>query len=124
MTRLPPLRFVFHRVLTVNTPISRRARPKILLRGAPVIRVKPRDLAAAGVERVPRVVGVRNGLPLLEDGWVLAAANVLWCTGYHPGFSWIDLPVFGTEGPMHERGVVEGDPGLYSVGLEFLYTKS
>src|SRR5215203_2396202 len=30
------LRFLFHRVLTVNTPIGRRARPKILSRGAPV----------------------------------------------------------------------------------------
>jgi putative flavoprotein involved in K+ transport len=28
------LRFVFHRVLTVNTPIGRRARPRILSRGA------------------------------------------------------------------------------------------
>ncbi len=118
------LRFVFHRVLTVNTPIGRRARPKMLSRGAPVIRVKPRDLAACGVERVPRTVGARDGLPLLEDGRVLEAANVIWCTGYHPGFSWIDLPVFGTEGPMHERGIVASEPGLYFVGLEFLYAMS
>jgi putative flavoprotein involved in K+ transport len=115
------LRFLFHRVLTANTPISRRARPKILSRGAPVIRVK---LDSAGVERVPRVVGVSNGSPLLEDGRLLEAANVIWCTGYHPGFSWIDLPVFGTEGPMHERGIVASEPGLYLLGLEFLYAMS
>jgi putative flavoprotein involved in K+ transport len=118
------LRFVFHRVLTVNTPIGRRARPKILSRGAPVIRVKPGDLASAGVERVPRMIGVRDGLPLLEDGRVLEVANVIWCTGYHPGFSWVDLPVFGAEGPIHERGIVHGVPGLYFVGLEFLYAMS
>ena len=118
------LRFVFHRVLTVNTPIGRRARPKILSRGAPAIRVKPGDLVSAGVERVPRMIGVRDGLPLLEDGRVLEAANVVWCTGFHPGFSWIDLPVFGAEGPMHERGVVESEPGLYFLGLEFLYAMS
>ena len=118
------LRFVFHRVLTVNTPIGRRARPKILSRGAPAIRVKPRDLDAAGVERVPRMTGVRDGLPLLEGDRVLDTANVIWCTGYHPGFSWIDLPVFGSEGPIHERGVVESEPGLYFVGLEFLYAMS
>jgi putative flavoprotein involved in K+ transport len=118
------LRFVFHRVLTVNTPIGRRARPKILSRGAPVIRVKPRELAAAGVERVPRMIGVRDGLPLLEDDRTLDAANVIWCTGYHPGFSWIDLPVFGFEGPIHHRGVVQSEPGLYFVGLEFLYAMS
>ncbi len=118
------LRFVFHRVLTVNTPVGRNARPKILSRGAPVIRVKPNDLTSAGVERVPRMIGVRDGLPLLEDGRVLDAANVIWCTGYHTGFSWIDLPVFGAEGPMHERGVVDSEPGLYFVGLEFLYAMS
>jgi len=118
------LRFVFHRVLTVDTPIGRRARPRILSRGAPVIRVKPGDLASAGVERVPRMIGVRDGLPLLEDGRVLEVANVIWCTGYHPGFSWIDLPVFGAEGPIHERGIVHDVPGVYFVGLEFLYAMS
>ena len=118
------LRFVFHRVLTINTPIGRLARPRILSRGAPVIRVKPGDLTSAGVERVPRVIGVRDGLPLLEDDRTLDAANVIWCTGFHPGFSWIDLPIFGKEGPIHERGVVKSEPGLYFVGLEFLYAMS
>jgi putative flavoprotein involved in K+ transport len=118
------LRFVFHRVLTVNTPIGRKARPKILSRGAPAIRVKPGDLASAGVERVPRMIGVRDGLPLLEDDRALDVANVIWCTGYHPGFSWVDLPVFGTEGPIHERGIVQSEPGLYFLGLEFLYAMS
>jgi len=118
------LRFVFHRVLSVNTPIGRRARPKILSNGAPLIRVKPGDLAAAGVERVPRVVGVRDGLPLLEDGRALEAANVVWCTGFHPGFSWIKLPIFEAEEPAHERGIVGSEPGLYFVGLEFLYAMS
>ena len=118
------LRFVFHRVLTVNTPIGRKARPRILSRGAPVIRVKPRDLDSAGVERVPRMIGVRDGLPLLEAERTLDAANVIWCTGYHTGFSWIDLPVFGAEGPMHERGIIKSEPGLYFIGLEFLYAMS
>jgi putative flavoprotein involved in K+ transport len=118
------LRFVFHRVLTVNTPIGRRARPKILSRGAPAIRVKPRDLDAAGVKRVSRTIGVRDGLPLLEDDRVLGAANIIWCTDFHPGFSWIDLPIFGTEGPIHERGIVQSEPGLYFVGLDFLYAMS
>jgi putative flavoprotein involved in K+ transport len=111
-------------VLTVNTPVGRRARPKILSSGAPLIRVKPRDLASAGVERAPRMIGVRDGLPLLEDDRTLDAANVIWCTGYHPGFSWIDLPIFEAELPMHERGIVQSEPGLYFVGLEFLYAMS
>lgn len=120
------LRFVFHRVLSVSTPIGRRARPGALERAAPLVRVKPRDLRAAGVEWVPRTAGVEGGLPRLEDGRVLEVSNVIWCTGYRPGFSWIDLPIFddGGEEPRHRSGVVEEQPGLYFVGLHFLHALS
>jgi putative flavoprotein involved in K+ transport len=120
------LRFVGHRVLTVDTPIGRGMRPRLMAHGAPLVRVKPKDLAAAGVQRVPRVVGVRDGHPLLADQRVLEVANVIWCTGYGPDFSWIDLPVFGEQAhePMHYRGVVASQPGLYFVGLFFLYAMS
>lgn len=119
------LRVVFHRVLTIKTPIGRRARPKMLRAAAPLIRTRPRDLVAAGVERTGRVVGVQDGLPLLEDGRTIDVANVVWCTGFHPGFSWIDLPIFDHGGePRHEAGVVPDMPGLYFVGLHFLYAFS
>jgi putative flavoprotein involved in K+ transport len=125
---LPVLfRVVFHRILTVDTPMGRRARPSIISKGGPLIRVKPADLVAAGVERTPRVTGVRDGKPLLADGRVLDTSNVIWCTGFHPGLSWIDLPkpVYGTDGdPVHDRGIVPGEPGLYFVGLHFLYSFS
>jgi putative flavoprotein involved in K+ transport len=118
-------RVVFHRVLTLSTPIGRKAHPKMTRGGLPLIRTKPNDLAAAGVERVGRVVGVQGGRPVLEDGRVVDAANVIWCTGYHPGFSWIDVPVFDDDGePRHDRGVARGEPGLYFVGLHFLYSVS
>lgn len=117
------MRFIGHHVLTVSTPIGRKARPKMLSSSAPLVRVKPDDLIKASVERVARVVGVRDGWPLLADGRVLEVANVIWCTGYHAGFSWIDLPVFGEDGrPMHDRGVVSTSPGMYFVGLHFLYS--
>lgn len=119
------LRVVFHRLLTIRTPLGRKARPKVLAKGAPLIRVKPKDLAAAGVQRVARVVGVRDGKPVLEDGRILDVANVIWCGGFHPGFDWIDLPVFGEQGQvLHRGGVVESQPGLYFVGLAFLYAMS
>jgi len=119
------LRFVFHRLLTIATPLGRKVRPSVLRKGAPLIRTKRRDLAGAGVECVPRTVGVERGLPALEDGRVLDAQNVVWCTGYRPDFSWIDAPVFDEDGdPRHERGVVAEAPGLYFVGLHFLYAMS
>ncbi len=118
-------RVLFHRLLTVDTPIGRRARPKIISQGGPLIRVKPKDLEAAGVERVGRVAGVREGRPVLEDGRVLDVASVVWCTGFDPGFTWIDLPVLDERGePKQERGFVPTSPGLYFVGLHFLYSLS
>ena len=118
-------RVVFHRLLTVDTPIGRKARPRAVSQGGPLIRVKPTDLAAAGIQRVGRVTGVRNGRPVVEGDRIVEAANVVWCTGYHPGLSWIDLPVIGPSGePIHERGIVPMEPGLYFVGLHFLYALS
>jgi putative flavoprotein involved in K+ transport len=115
-------RFIGHHVLTRGTPIGRKAGPQLAQRATPLIRTKARDLEAAGVERVPRVEGVRDGLPVLEGGRVLDVANVIWCTGFRKDFSWIDLPVFGDDGePEHERGVVAKAPGLYFVGLNFQY---
>jgi putative flavoprotein involved in K+ transport len=118
----PVLWFLWSHVLTVRTPIGRYVRPKVLASGAPLIRVKPKHLAAAGVERVPRTVGVRDGLPELEDSRVLDVANVIWCTGFRPDLGWIDLPALrGKNDPETERGVFPGEPGLYVVGLDFLY---
>jgi putative flavoprotein involved in K+ transport len=119
------VRFIGHYVLSMATPIGRKQRPKLLKTASPLVRVKPKDLTNAGVERVGRVVGAQNGKPLLEDGRTLDIANVIWCTGYVPGFSWIDLPVFDDGGnPMHERGIVHRMPGMYFVGLHFLYAMS
>jgi putative flavoprotein involved in K+ transport len=118
-------RVVFHRILTVKTPMGRKARQKMLTQGGPLIRIKPKDLASAGVERVPRVGGVREGQPVLDDGRLLEVENVIWCTGFTPGFTWIDLPVFGEDGePKQEGGIVQSEPGLYFVGLHFLYAFS
>lgn len=119
------LRLLFHRVLTIKTPMGRKARPRMARHGGPLIRTRTADLLAAGVQRVPRVASVEAGLPVLENGRVLDVKNVVWCTGFQSGFSWIDLPIFDEQGePRHEAGVVRSEPGLYFVGLNFLYAFS
>jgi putative flavoprotein involved in K+ transport len=118
------LRVMFHRVLTVKTPMGRKMRERVGSRGTPLIRIRPGEITAAGVERVARVAGVRDGLPLLEDGRLLEVANVVWSTGFHHDYSWIDLPGLGDGEPPHRRGIVDGQPGLYLVGLHFLYAMS
>ena len=118
-------RVVFHRILSTSSPVGRRVRPRMLVGAAPLIRVKGKDLSAMGVVRVPRTAGIRNGRPLLDDGELLDVTNVVWCTGYEPGFSWIDLPVFDSDGqPLHRRGVSLAEPGLSFVGLHFLHAMS
>lgn len=117
----PFIWFFLSRVLTVNTSFGRKMALELRSHGLPLARVKPADLLAAGVERVfARTVGVQGGLPLLDDGRVLNVANVIWCTGFKPDFGWIDLMVVDDDGePMHQRGVVATEPGLYFVGLFF-----
>jgi putative flavoprotein involved in K+ transport len=118
----PVLWFVASHVLTIKTPLGRKARPQVLSHGAPRIRVKSKHLDSAGVEQVPRTVGVDGGLPVLEDGRVLDVANVIWCTGFRQDYSWLQVPVFDGEGePVHERGVAS-EPGIYFLGLDFLYS--
>lgn len=121
------LRILFHRILTVDTSIGRRMRRKFLTKGWMLVRVKPKDLERAGIERVPRTTGVRDGVPVVDGDRVLDVQNVIWCTGYRSDFSWIDLPVFTAEAPIEPRqyrGVVPDAPGLYFVGLFFLYSVS
>jgi putative flavoprotein involved in K+ transport len=116
-----------HRVLTVTTPWGRKLRDHFLHppRGIPLARVRLKDLAEAGVERVARTAGMKDGYPLLEDGRVLPVSNVVWCTGFRWDYGWIDVPLRSNEGiPLHERGVVASCPGLYFVGLPFLHALS
>ena len=122
---LPLIRFLGYHVLTLKNPIGRKLAPKLAAMATPLIRIKAKDLEAAGVERVPRVAGVRGGLPVLEDGRVLDVENVIWCTGFRHDYPWIDLPVFEETGePLHERGVVRAAPGLYFMGLLFQYAEA
>ena len=69
------------------------------------------------------MAGVRNGYPVLEDGRVLEVSNVIWCTGFTVNYDWMDLSLPSHNGiPDHDRGIVDSCPGLYLMGLLFLYS--
>ncbi len=117
--------FAGSHILTMDTPIGRKMRPHIRQGGAPLLRYRRKELLAAGVERTTaRTVGVRDGMPVLDDGRVVDVRNVVWCTGFRPDLSWIDVPfATGDDGyPVQYRGVVDSAPGLYFVGLLFLHS--
>lgn len=120
----PVLKRLAKHVLTVDTPIGRKIKPEIRAHGAPLLRHRKADLDAVGVERVyVRVAGARGGLPLLADGRVLDAANVIWCTGFRSDYSWIDLPLeYEGAYPKQYRGAADGLPGLYFLGMTFLHS--
>jgi len=124
---LTPMMWFMATRLTVKTALGRKLRDHFLdpPRGIPLGRVRRRDFAPAGIKRVPRTTGVKNGYPLLEDGTVLTVSNVIWCTGFRPDYHWIDLSLPTHNGlPIHDRGIVESCPGLYFMGLLFLYSLS
>jgi putative flavoprotein involved in K+ transport len=48
--------------------------------------------------------------------------TVIWCVGFHADYRWIEIPVFDGKGyPSHVRGM-SSQPGLYFLGLPWLYT--
>jgi putative flavoprotein involved in K+ transport len=116
-------RVLFHRILTDSTPMGRKMAREH--RGEPLVRTRTKELRNAGVESVARIVGVEGGRPVTAEGETLDVSNVIWCTGYDPGFDWIHLPVFDDVGKVqHQRGIMPDYPGLYFVGLKFLYSVS
>lgn len=109
-------------VLTRSTPLGRRAAVGFTQRGAPLIGISPRDIEAAGVARVGRIERVDEGWPVTEDGQRLRPSTIVWATGYHPDFEFIDgLPLRQDGWPDQDRGVLPDLPGLYFVGLPFQY---
>jgi putative flavoprotein involved in K+ transport len=92
----------------------------------------------AGIDRwiAANAIETLEGPSVYEPAWQpppggparlhLAAERVtavVWCTGFRPDWSWVDVPFLDAGGyPGHERGVVHATPGLYVLGLPWLHT--
>jgi len=109
---------------TLDTRLGRRMRARTRSGGDALIGIPEREIRNAGVLRVGRVEAERGGQPVC-GGSVLEPQVVVWCTGFAPDYSWIDVPVFGSDGfPRHVRGVVPDAPGLFFLGLRFQHRMS
>lgn len=63
------------------------------------------------------------GPPAPLDLRAAGVTSVVWCTGFRPDWSWVELPFLDDTGyPDHVRGVVERVPGLHVLGLPWLHT--
>ena len=83
------------------------------------MRIRSKEIEAANIRRVGRVLGAHDGPAGTEDGRVLDVASVLWCTGFHSDF-------VGTSFRSLLRMVIPCTmrdslprPGLYFIGLPF-----
>jgi putative flavoprotein involved in K+ transport len=79
----------------------------------------PRDLDVGPIERFePTRMPEKSRLELdLKTGEI---KSILWATGFHPDYNWLDLPVVDRKGHLtHDGGVVDA-PGVYALGLPVL----
>jgi putative flavoprotein involved in K+ transport len=117
-----PYWLFIHYILTLKTPIGRKARPKIIGNGAPLISVSMKNVKEAQVEQLPRVKDIKDGLPELVDGRIISVTSIIWATGYKPDFSWIKLNVTGDNGwPNAPRGISKEHKGLFFMGMVFQF---
>lgn len=94
------------------------------------MRPGPRDLARLfDVRLYGRFAGAADGGLLFDDGRTLASDDltIIWCTGFRGDYDLIDVnqrdTAFDSSGaPKHVRGVVDGAPGLFFVGLRYQHT--
>jgi putative flavoprotein involved in K+ transport len=104
---------------TVESRLGRKLRHRDTLIGS-----SPRELRQQyGVELKPRAVDTSGRMVRVEDGSELEVDALIWATGYRPDYSWIELPVFESDGRLrHRRGVTDA-PGLYFLGLTWQHTR-
>ena len=63
---------------------------------------------------------VEESPPLLMDLASDDIKTILWATGYHPDYSWLDVPVLDRKGKIRHDGGVVDSPGMYLMGMTLL----
>jgi putative flavoprotein involved in K+ transport len=104
---------------SVETRLGRRLKERETLIGS-----RPRSLRRKhGVTLRARATAASGNKVSFEDGTILDVSAVIWATGYRLDHSFVEAPVFDDQRRLiHERGVTES-PGLYFLGLPWLYTR-
>ena len=112
-------------ILNTSTPMGRKFQALIMKGGgAPLINISPESVQSAGVKILPRLKGAQDGWPIMENGERIEPSAIVWCTGFHPDYSWMDLPgaIAANGYPASHRGISLKYSGLYFVGSQFQYS--
>jgi putative flavoprotein involved in K+ transport len=104
---------------TVESRIGQR-----LQRGETLVGSSPRAARRRhGIELRGRTDDVSGSEVRFSDGGRLTPGTVIWATGFELDHSFVQLPVFDTDGRLvHQRGVT-ASPGLYFLGLPWQHTR-
>jgi putative flavoprotein involved in K+ transport len=104
---------------TVESRLGKRLKDRDTLIGS-----SPRKITRRyGVELKPRALAASGRTVRFEDGSEVEVDAVIWATGYLPDYSWIDLPIFDSDGRLRHRRGVTDVPGLYFLGLTWQHTR-
>jgi putative flavoprotein involved in K+ transport len=104
---------------TVDSRLGQRLKGRDTLIGS-----SPRELTRRyGVELKPRATAASGRVVRFEDGSEVEVDALIWATGYRPDYSWIDLPIFDSNGHLRHRRGVTDVPGLYFLGLTWQHTR-
>src|ERR671910_2819173 len=104
---------------TVESRLGQRLKDRDTLIGS-----SPRELRRRyGVELKPRAAAALGRTVGFEDGSELEVDAVIWATGYRPDHSWVDLPIFDSDGRLRHRRGVTDVPGLFFLGLTWQWTR-
>jgi putative flavoprotein involved in K+ transport len=104
---------------TVDSRLGQKLKDRDTLIGS-----RPRSLRREhGVVLRPRATAASGATVSFEDDTTLEVSSVIWATGFQLDHSFVHAPVFDEQGQLiHQRGVTEA-PGLYFLGLPWLYTR-
>jgi putative flavoprotein involved in K+ transport len=103
---------------SIDTRVGRRMSQKETLVGR-----LPKVAKRLGVISHGRATEAAGRTVSFADGSRIEVHGVVWATGFRYDHSWIDLPITGDDGRVkHRRGVTDV-PGLYTLGLQWQYTR-
>ena len=106
-----------------NKTVESRIGKRLQQREDTLIGSSARKIRRVGVELKPRANGASDRVISFADGSTLEVDAVIWATGYRSDYSWIDAPVFDSDGRVkHRRGVTD-IPGLYLLGMPWQHTR-
>jgi putative flavoprotein involved in K+ transport len=103
---------------TVDSRLAQRLKDRETLIGS-----SPRAARKRGIHLRPRVTAAIGSALTFADGSQQTASSVIWATGFRLDHSFVQLPVFDTDGRLQHRRGVTSAPGLYFLGLPWQHTR-